>query len=115
MRTLTLRFIGCLAALMITGLLFWGSVSLWGALLAALWMTFLYVFVRPLLQTILLPFNVLLLGVCTPLCDAWLVWWAGAWSFGGVSMGYGQALLVAILALIFYLPYSQGQKRRLLQ
>lgn len=114
MNAMTVRLVGCFAAFAVTGLVFPGSITLWGALFAALWLTLIFALIRPLLQAVLLPLNFVLVGVLTPLSDALLVWWAGAWAFGGVTLGYGQALFAAVLTLLFYLPYSRWKRNRLL-
>lgn len=105
------RLLGCWAALLVSALLF-HSMGLLEAAWGGILLTLFYTFLRPLLQAVLLPFNLLLAGVLTPLTDAWLVLWAAAWSGG--RLGYWQAVFTAVLILLFYLPYSRAKKERLL-
>ena len=105
------RLLGCWAALLVSALLF-GSFGFWGILWGGALLTLLYGVIRPLLQAVILPLNLFLAVILTPLTDAWLVLWAGAWS--GASLTYWQAVATAALILLFFLPYSTEKRRRLL-
>ena len=111
MRAFLVRLLGCWAALSVSALVF-HSFGLLGAAWGGLLLALFYTFLRPLLQAVLLPLNLLLAGALTPLTDAWLVLWAGAWSGGRLT--YWQAVFTALLLLLFYLPYSRAKKERLL-
>lgn len=70
-----------------------------------LMLSVLYIFLRPLVQTLILPLNLLLLGLLTPLTDALLVRWTSAW-VGGFSLNYPQSILFALALSAACLPYS---------
>lgn len=109
-----IRFLTCFGGLAVTGLLFPGSCTLWGLLFGTLLCGVLYVLIRPLVQAVILPFNLVLAGVLTPLTDALLVQWASAWVWG-LRLSYWQSLFAAVVMLLLMLPYSAAKKRRLLQ
>lgn len=106
------RFIACGAALLLALPLFPGtgtvSAALWGSML----LTVFYTLVRPLMLTILLPFNLFLIGLLTPLADALLVLWAGAW-VNGLAFSYWQGVAVALLVSVLYTPYSCWKQKSL--
>lgn len=106
------RFIACGAALLLALPLFPGtgtvSAALWGSML----LTVFYTLVRPLLLTLLLPFNLFLVGLLTPLADALLVLWAGAW-VNGLAFSYWQGVAVALLVSLLYMPYSYWKQKSL--
>lgn len=106
------RFAGCLGAFGICALVFPGSCTLWGVLWGGLALALLYLLVRPLVQTVILPLNLLLLGVFTPLTDGLLVLWACAWT-PGTELGYWQAVAAALLCSLFWLPYVGARRRKL--
>ncbi len=107
---LLVRAVGCVLAFLLCGWAF-GGCSLEGALLGGAVLTLVYILVRPLLQALLLPLNLLLLGVLTPLTDALLVWWACAWT-PGTDMGYWQAVCAALLCALLWLPYGAVKQRQ---
>lgn len=109
MKGLVVRYLGCMAALACCAVVFPGSCALWAAPLGGLVAAVLYSLIRPLLQTLLLPLNLFLLGVLTPLTDALLVLWACAWT-PGLSLGYWQAVCAALLISLFWLPYARAKK-----
>lgn len=98
------------ATLALLWLVWPGTFTLWGWITAGLWMTLLYTVMRPLLRAVTLPFSMVLLGICGPLMDGLLIWWAGAWAWGPVEMGFGQVLLGALLFLLLerVFPKSPG-------
>ncbi len=108
------RLLGSWGALAVCALLFPGSCTLWGILWGGLALTALYLLIRPLIQTLLLPLNLFLLGLLTPLTDALLVLWACAWT-PGTELGYWQAVGAALLLSLFWLPYAKGKRNRLLK
>jgi uncharacterized membrane protein YvlD (DUF360 family) len=112
MNAIAIRLLGCLAALSLSALLFPGSADLSGVLVGALLLTLLYVLIRPLLLTLALPFNLLLLGLVTPLADALLIRWTAAW-VGGLTLTYWQCVAVALLISLAYYPYSCRKQRQL--
>lgn len=105
------RLLGCFGAFALCGLVFPGSCTLWGVLWGGAVLTALYLFIRPLLQTVLLPLNLILFGLFTPLTDGLLVLWACAWT-PGTNMGYWQAVCAALLISLFWLPYTAAKRKR---
>lgn len=108
MKAFLIRLAGCWGALLVCVLL-WPSCGgiasvLWGGLLLAV----LYALIRPLLQTLLLPLNLLLFGIFTPLTDALLVLWAWNWS-GFHGLGYWAAVGCALLLSLFWAPYVKSR------
>ena len=67
--------------------------SFWIALLTALMLGLLNVFIRPLLIVLTLPLNVLTLGLFTFVINALLFWFAGSFIRGFYVTGFGPALL----------------------
>ena len=112
MNAIVLRFIGCLSALSLSALLFPGAADISGVLLGALLLTLLYVLIRPLLLTLALPFNLLLLSLATPLADALLIRWTAAW-VGGLTLSYWQSVALALIISLAYYPYSLLKQRQL--
>lgn len=111
MKLLFIRFMGCTVALVLSALLFQGSCPLsvlWGSAL----LTIFYTLLRPLLQVLISPFNLFVLGLLTPLTDALLVKWAAAWT-PGLSFTYWQAVAAALTISLAYYPYSVWKKRKL--
>lgn len=84
-----------------------GGAVLWGSLM----LTVLYTLVRPLMQTLILPLNLFLAGLLTPLTDALLVIWTGAW-VPGLSLGYWDGVLFSMAAGLAYLPYARRKRQR---
>lgn len=107
------RLLNCLAALGVSALLFPGTIDLGGAAWGCLLLTLFYVLLRPVLQALTLPLNLFILGVATPFADALLVWWASAW-VPGFSVGYLQAVVIALIISLFYMPYSWYKQKRLM-
>ena len=112
MKALLIRLLGCLAALGLASLLFPGAASLSGIILGALLLTVFYVLMRPLLLTLALPFNLLLLGLVTPLADALLIRWATAW-VSGFTLTYWQCLPLTLIISLAYYPYSLWKQQQL--
>lgn len=84
-----------------------GSAVLWSSLM----LTALYTWIRPLMQTLILPLNLFLAGLLTPLTDALLIVWTSGWVHG-LSLGYWEGVLLSLAIGIAYLPYSRGKERR---
>lgn len=112
MRPLFARIVGLLAALLLIDLIFPdvanGTGLIWGALLLAVF----YVILRPLLQVLILPLNIVMAGLLTPLSDALLVRWAAAWA-PGLTLTFWQSLLAALLISLAYYPYVCWKQQRL--
>ena len=108
-----IRVVGAAAALMVAGLIFPGSVSVAGALWGTVMLTVLYVLLRPLLLAVLLPLNLVGLGLATPFGDGLLVLWTSAW-VGGIHISYLQAVAVALMISLANLPYSNAKEQRVL-
>lgn len=108
MRAFLIRLAGCWGALAVFGLLFPGRGSLGGVLWGGALLAVLYVVIRPLLQTVLLPLNLLLFGIFTPLTDAWLVLWAWSWS-GFAGFSYWAAVGCALLISLFWAPFARSR------
>ena len=103
------RWIGCMVSLCAGALIFPGSCDAGGVLL-----TLLYVFLKPLFQVIILPVNLFVAGLLTPVADGLLVWWTSAW-IPGIALGYGQSVLIAVCISLCYLPYSYYKKHQVLR
>jgi len=112
MSAISIRLLGCLAALSLSSLIFPGAANLSGVLLGTLMLTLLYMLIRPLLLTLALPFNLLLLGLVTPLADALLIRWTAAW-ISGLTLSYWQCVALALLISLAYYPYACLKQRRL--
>lgn len=112
MKAILLYFLSGFAAIGVVNLAAGGSLL--PALPGALLLTLFYVLLRPLMQALLLPANLLLLGLATPFADALLVLWACAWS-GGALPGYWTCLLCALFISLAYWPYSSWRGKRLLE
>jgi uncharacterized membrane protein YvlD (DUF360 family) len=112
LRAIGIRLAGIVIVLAVCGWLLPGSLQEGGLLWGSVMLGLLYIFLRPLLLTIVLPLNLLLFGLVTPLADALLVCWTAAW-VGGLSLTYWQAVLVALALSLAYLPYSNSKQRRL--
>lgn len=108
------RVLSCCGAFAVCALLFPGTCTIWGVLAGGALLTVFYVFLRPVLQGLILPLNLFLAGLLTPLTDALLVLWACAWT-GGTELSYWQSVCAALLAALFYLPYTRSKKAKLFQ
>ena len=84
-----------------------GSALLWGSLM----LTVLYTLIRPFIQTLILPVNLFLGGLLTPLTDALLVSWTAA-CVHGLSLGYWDGVLVSLAIGAAYLPYARRRRGR---
>lgn len=84
-----------------------GSALLWGSLM----LTVLYTLIRPFIQTLILPLNLFLGGLLTPLTDALLVSWTAA-CVHGLSLGYWDGVLVSLAIGAAYLPYARRRRGR---
>ena len=78
-----------------------GSAPLWGSLM----LTVLYTLIRPFIQTLILPLNIFLAGLLTPLTDALLVSWTAAWVHG-----YWDGVLISLAIGAAYLPYARRRR-----
>lgn len=114
MKAVLVRLLASWGAFGVCALLFPGSCTLWGVFWGGLVFALLALLVRPLIQTVCLPLNLLLLDLITPLTDGLLVLWACAWT-PGTSLGFWQAVLAGLLAALFCLPWSQAKRKKLLK
>lgn len=112
MNSIASRWLGTVAALALSALIFPGAADVGGVLLGSLMLTILYVLLRPLLLTLALPLNLLLAGLVTPFADALLIRWTAAW-VGGLTLTYPQCVAVALLLSAAYWPYSTWKQRYL--
>lgn len=112
LRAIGVRLLGIVLVLALCGRLAPGSVLAGGLIWASLMLGLLYTFLRPLLLTLVLPFNLLLFGLLTPLADALLIRWTAAW-VNGLTLTYWQSVLVALALGAAYLPYSNWKQKRL--
>lgn len=106
------RFAGCLFALSVAGLVFPGACTMGGVFWGSVLLTVFYVLLRPLMQVLILPFNLFTFGLLTPITDALFCLWASAW-VGGLSLGYLQSVAAALLISLANIPYSAWKKRKL--
>ena len=102
MRLLVYRLIGCAAGLLAGRILFNTELSSREIILSVILMALFYTFLRPLINIVILPFNLILLGVPGLLVDALFVYWAA-----GRGFGYLQALFIAVIVALCYLPYKR--------
>lgn len=107
------RFFACLMALLLAAALFPEACLVSGAIWGSMLLTVFYALLRPLMQAVILPFNIFLCGLLTPITDALLVLWASAWGTG-LSFTYWQSVAVALLVSALYLPFSYWKQRSLL-
>ena len=107
MSMIAMRWLGCVAALAISSLLFPDAVTLPGVLVGASMLTALYVLLRPVLLIPALPFNLLLFGLVTPFIDALLIRWTAAW-VSGLALTYWQCVATALLISAAYM--ARGKK-----
>ena len=105
------RWLGCFVSLLAAGYVFLGELNLWPAFWGGLLLTVFYLLLRPIMQTLILPFNLFLLGLLTPVTDALFVLWAAS-SFG-IGLHYWHSLLTALLISLCYLPVSIYKRRKL--
>ncbi len=103
-----------LAAALAGGLLILGVPAMfWNGLIFLAWLSIFYLIFKPMGQAIALPFNLMLLNIPQFFVDALLVWWASAWT-PGIALTYLEALLIAALATVCFLPYDAAREKRLL-
>lgn len=105
MKLFLFRLAGSAIALFAGCYLFDVVLSPRGFILCFIAMALLYTFLRPLMNIVILPFNMLTFGILGIFADALLVMWAT-----GGSFGYLQALLIAAIAMLCYLPYGWHKK-----
>lgn len=104
MKLLLNRLIGCSLGLLAGCFIFKVAMSTREIILCVALMTLFYTFLRPLINLIILPFNMLLLGAVGLFADAMLVNWAV-----GHNFGYFQALFIAVIIALCYLPYKRSK------
>lgn len=112
MNAILARWLGTAATLGATALLCPGLCTGSGVLWGSVMLTVLYVLIRPLTQTVALPFNLFLGGLLTPLTDALLIWWTSAW-VSGLAVGYWQCVALALVISAAYAPYAASRRSRL--
>ncbi len=62
----------------------------------------------------MLPLNLVGLGLATPFADGLLVLWTSAW-VGGIHFTYLEAVAVALMISLAYLPYAYAKEQRVLR
>ena len=92
--TILIRILSGVGGLCVGCLLFGLPLSWDMALIGGGWLFVFYLCIRPLMQLIILPLNLLALGILTLVTDALLVLWAAAWT-PHLQFTYGQAFLIA--------------------
>lgn len=106
------RLLSCIGGLLLAIPLFPGNISFLPALFGGMALTLLYIFLRPLLQCIALPFNLLLFGLVTPLADALLFLLADVCT-AGMQLSYWQGALTSLLIGLCYAPFAACKRRAL--
>ena len=86
------------------------SVTLLGALILAVVLGALNIFIRPLLIVLTLPINILTLGLFTIVINAFLVWLAALVVPGFAVGNFWQALLFALLLAVINWVFHAWQK-----
>lgn len=107
MKLLFFRFVGCSLGLLAACMAFDVRLSMREIIPCVIFMTLLYTFLRPLMNLVVLPFNMITCGVVGVFADALLVKWAV-----GHNFGYLQALLIAVIIAVCYLPYGRYKRFR---
>ena len=101
MKLILNRIFGCTLGLLVGSFLFNFPLTLREIILSVLIMTLFYVFLRPLVNLVILPFNMLSVGIIGLLTDALYVLWATR------DFGYLQSLLIAVVIAVCYWPYKK--------
>jgi len=87
------------------------SITIGGALILAVVLAALNLFIRPIILVLTLPINILTLGLFTLVINAFLVWLAAAIVPGFGLAGFWSALFFAVvLAVINWVFYVWGKK-----
>jgi putative membrane protein len=88
------------------------TVTLMGALVLAIVLGALNIFIRPLLVILTLPINILTLGLFTIVINAFLVWLAAmivqGFSVGGFWWALLFAIVLALINWVFHVWSRQG-------
>ncbi|BBB93445.1 MAG TPA: phage holin family protein [Methylomusa anaerophila] len=106
---LVLRIVANTFALYVAKLV-WPAVvldSIWAGLLAGTVLTLLHAAIRPFLLLILLPVNLITLGLFTLVINAWMVMLTDGLIPGLTVPGFWSALVVALLATLVNLPLNR--------
>jgi len=106
MKLLFNRLIGCTLGLLAGCFLFNTDMEIRQIIICVVLMTIFFTYLRPLINLIILPFNIFLLGILGLFADALLVYWAA-----GRNFGYLQALFIAVIIALCYLPYKKSKFR----
>jgi len=104
MKFYSVRFLSILLGLAIGAILLNINVTIPSGLWFAFLLTLMYVFIRPLMQVVILVFNVFVFGLLSIVTDALFVIWAAAWT-PNLAFSYTQGLLLALLMSICFFPY----------
>lgn len=110
MRVLIFRLVGCAVGLWMGCLLFGMSYEIRGMLIGIVLLTLLYTFLRPVISILIMPLNMFLFGALSLLIDALLVLWVSDMAFA-----YWQALFVAAVIAVCFIPYSLIRKGELVR
>lgn len=106
------RLAGGCVGLAAVRLLFHLDFGVWAWLRCGALLCLLYLLVRPLMQLVILPFDLFLFGLVSLFADALLIRWAAAWT-PGLSLSYPQALAAALVTGLCFWPYASARKNRL--
>lgn len=102
------KFLCCGAAYLCGNILFRGHFSPLRLLPAAILLTVFYLFIRPVFQAVILPLNLFLLGILTPITDGLLVFWAAG--LGGNPFGYWQSVILALFLSLLSVCLNKSRK-----
>ena len=105
MRTLIQWLISALAIVLTAYMLPGAQVTFVGALLAAVVLGVLNMFIKPLLVLLTLPINILTLGLFTFIINGLLIYLASAIVPGFHVSGFGTAVLFGIVLMIVHLLF----------
>lgn len=104
-------FISAIAIFLASELIPGVEVSLWGALLLAVVLGLINIFLKPIITILTLPFNILTLGLFSLVVNALLIMLAGFVVPGFIVTGFWPAFFFAILLSLINALFSMGMKR----
>ncbi len=104
-------FISAIAIFLASELIPGVEVSLWGALLLAVVLGLINIFLKPIITILTLPFNILTLGLFSLVVNALLIMLAGFVVPGFTVTGFWPAFFFAILLSLINALFSMGLKR----
>ena len=98
MKACLIRIAACVIGILAGNVLFDMRLTFAAGCLMTLMLVIMYIVLRPLMQLIVLPFNLFLFGLLTVASDALFVLWASAWTPES-SIAYWQAAVIAAVVL----------------